>query len=324
MQEKTILQYIKGELSSSERASVLEWIRKDVRHQKIFNVTKAKYIASTINCFDKNDTKVAYESFYKRKNSKKKKKYYPIAAAAILLPLFTWYTFTGSLKNNFWTGTHYQSSAIKTVTTQLGAHKTITLPDGSTVILNSNSDISYAKSFSDSLRIVQLSGEAFFDVKRDTTRPFIVRTDQLKIKVLGTSFNVKSYPVDKSVETTLVTGKVEVLRKANEIPIVLAPSQKAIFDKEKKDIRINEVNSENVVAWKKGKLTFDQTPLKQVVLDLQRKYNVEFVIESDALLKYKYTGEFDNLNLTEVLDFLKLSSSINYKIVKNKIMLNSE
>jgi ferric-dicitrate binding protein FerR (iron transport regulator) len=87
---------------------------------------------------------------------------------------------------------------------------------------------------------------------------------------------------------------------------------------------VDRVDSKNIVAWQEGKLIFDKTPLKQVVLDLNRKYNVEFVIKSDSLLQYKYTGEFDNLTLKEVLELLKISSPINYKYVNNKVMLNSE
>ncbi|MBQ0733265.1 FecR family protein [Aquimarina celericrescens] len=324
MQEKDLIRYIKGEANPNEKQSIIEWIKKDAKHQKQYNILKAQYVASNLDLLDDTETNTAYQHFSSKRAANKKKYYYPVAAIAILLPLFTWYVITFSENNSLVTNTDFLKLDTQSIVTQYGDHKTIVLPDGSTVILNSNSSLTYAKNFSDTLRTVTLTGEAFFDIKRDTTKPFIVHTDQLKIRVLGTSFNVKSYPVDENIETTLVTGKVEVLQKSNEAPIVLAPSQKAIFDKEKKDIRINEVDSENVVAWKQGKLVFDKTPLKQVVLDLKRKYSVEFIIESDSLLDYKYTGEFDNLGLEEVLNLLKLSSSIQYTFKNNKIMLSSE
>ncbi len=323
MQEKNLIKYIKGETNPDETQSVVAWIRKDVEHQKQYNILKANYVASNLDALDDVGINVAYQRFSSKKSENKKRYYYSAAAIVILLPLLTWYTLTFS-ENDSLVNTNFLKSETQRIATKYGDHKTIVLPDGSTVVLNSNSVLKYSKKFSDTLRMVTLSGEAFFDIKRDTSKPFIVKTDQLKIKVLGTSFNVKSYPVDENIETTLVTGKVEVLQQTNEPSTVLAPSQKAIFDKEKKDIRVNKVDTENVVAWRQGKLIFDKTPLKQVVLDLKRKYNVQFVIKSDSLLDFKYTGEFDNLKLEEVLKILELSSSINYKYKNNKIMLNSE
>ncbi len=323
MQEKDLIKYIKGEANPEEKKSIIEWIREDVEHQKYFTILKAKYVASNLDSLDHIDTDLPYKRF-SNKSKKKKAYYYPTAAILILLPLLTWYLFTFSENSLLVDTTNFLEFDTKNIATKYGDQETIVLPDGSTVVLNSNSRLSYSKKFSDSIRTVTLVGEAFFDIKRDTTKPFIVQTEHLKVRVLGTSFNVKSYPKDENIETTLVTGKVEVLQKSNKTPIVLAPSQRAIFDKQKRDIRVNKVDTKNAVAWRQGKLVFDKTPLKQVVLDLKRKYSVEFIIESDSLLDYKYTGEFDNLSLEEVLKLFKLSSSINYKYKNNKVMLNSE
>ncbi|GAA4271681.1 FecR domain-containing protein [Aquimarina gracilis] len=323
MQEKDLIKYIKGETNPNESKSIIEWIRSDGKHQKRFNVLKAKYIASHLDSLNHIDTDLPYKRF-SNKNKKKKIYYYPTAAILILLPLFAWYLFTYSENNTLVDTNNLFHFDTKNIVTKYGDQETIVLPDGSIAVLNSNSRLTYSKKFSDSTRTVTLVGEAFFDIKRDTTKPFIVKTEHLNVRVLGTSFNVKSYPNDENIETTLVTGKVEVLQKSYKSPILLTPSQRAIFDKRKNDIAIDNVDTQKAVAWRQGKLVFDKTPLKQVVLDLKRKYNVEFVIESDSLLNYKYTGEFDNLSLEEVLKLFKLSSSINYKYKNNKIMLNSE
>ncbi|WP_024770058.1 FecR family protein [Aquimarina macrocephali] len=324
MQEKDLIKYIKGDTSPDEKKSVIEWIKKDSEHQKQFNLLKAEYVASTLDSLSDMDVNVQYQRFSSRK-SKKRRYYYAAIAASIIVPFISWYMFTSFPDNNLIVDTtEIFSTTTKHVTTSHGGYKTVVLPDGSTIVLNANSSLTYPNTFTDSIRKVTLIGEAFFDIKRDVTKPFIVTTDHINIRVLGTSFNVKSYPKDEKIETTLVTGKVEVFQQQIEKPIVLEPSQRAVFDKEKSNIKVDRVDSKNIVAWQEGKLIFDKTPLKQVVLDLNRKYNVEFVIKSDSLLQYKYTGEFDNLTLKEVLELLKMSSPINYKNVNNKVMLNSE
>ncbi len=324
MQEKDLIKFIKGEVSFDEKKSIIDWIRKDPEHQKQFNTLKANHIASTLDSSQSVDVDVQYQRFLSTK-SKKKRYYYTAIAASILIPFMMWYTYT-SFPNSklIVTTTDFFNFDTTVATTAHGDHKTIVLPDGSSVILNANSSLKYPIKFTDSIRKVTLIGEAFFDIKKNVNKPFIVNTEKLKIKVLGTSFNVKSYPKDDKIETTLVTGKVEVHQEKIKNPIILKPSQRAVFDKKKINIQVDHVDSKTIVAWQDGRLIFDRTPLKQVILDLNRKYNVEFIIESESLLQYKYTGEFDNLKLEEVLELLKISSPINYKYKNNKVMLNSE
>ncbi|WP_271767725.1 FecR family protein [Aquimarina algiphila] len=325
MQEKDLIKYIKGESDPKEKRIIINWIREDVNHQKRFNIIKAEYIASTLDESENVDIDAVYHRFSSKQTKKKRRRYYISAIASIIIPLMVWYTLTSFPDNDLIVDTtEFLRFDTKTVTTGHGDHKTVILPDGSSITLNADSSLKYPEEFDDDVRKVTLIGEAFFDIQRDESKPFIVQTEHLKVRVLGTSFNVKSYPKDEKIETTLVTGKVEVLQKEQITPIVLEPSERATFDKKKSDIKVDKVDSKNIVAWQEGKLIFDKTPLKQVVLDLNRKYNVEFVITSDSLLQYKYTGEFDNLELEEVLDLLKISSPINYKYLNNKIMLNSE
>ncbi len=324
MQEKDILKYIKGESNSEEKLAVIQWIREDVSHQKKYNLLKARHLSTTLEISDHTDTDIPFKSF-KAQRVKKQKHYYAAAIVAVLLPLFLWQVYTMLSTSNISIQPELISEyRIITVVTEQGDRKEVTLPDGSTIILNSESRISYPEKFSDSTRNVTLSGEAFFDVKKNPNKPLIVKTDLLDVKVLGTTFNIKSYPEDEKIETTLVTGKVEVIHQNREDLIVLEPSQRAVFNKEKSGLTVEDVDSASIIAWKRGKLIFDQTPLKQVVLDLNRKYNTKFVIVSDTLFQYKYTGTFDNLSLIEVLRLLKVSSPLDYEIKNDKVMLKLE
>ncbi|MDY8135801.1 FecR family protein [Aquimarina sp. 2201CG5-10] len=324
MQEKEILKYISGEANEEEQKAVINWIRESIDNQKQYNLLKANYVANTLNASEKVDINKEYQNF-SNKRTKKRKHYYSAIIAAVIIPFFLWQIYDTFPENRIETDSNLISEhQTIEITTKQGDRKRVILPDGSVIILNSESSLTYPTEFSDSTRNVVLIGEAFFDVKKDPKRPLIVKTEHLDIKVLGTSFNVKSYPEDENIETTLVTGKVEVIQQTNENLVVLQPSQRAVFEKAKKNLKVDKVEPNSIIAWKQGKLIFDQTPLKQVVLDLNRKYNKEFVIESDTLFRYKYTGTFDNLSLEEVLKLLKVSSPINYELKNDKVMLKIE
>ncbi|MDO5977643.1 FecR family protein [Flavivirga spongiicola] len=325
MNKKQLLKYIKNDLNSVEKRKTIEWVRKSPENQKVYNVLKAEYIASTF----KDVPNVNSDFFFQRfKNSIKKRKldkfsYIAVSIAIITILIFNFKEVI-SLNNIIPQESTQISQAAPnghfSFITNRGDKKEVYLPDGSKIVLNADSELTYPKEFNDSIREVTLIGEAFFDIKRDENKPFIVNTNSIKIRVLGTSFNVKSYAKDTKVETTLVTGKVELI-KDEETPIVLAPSQKAVFHKKENKLEIEEVKSLDVVAWKDGTLIFNKTPLREVAIDLERKYNIEININSLKLLNYEYTGTFDNLSIYEVLKLLTISSPIKYTIEGKEIFL---
>ena len=152
-----------------------------------------------------------------------------MATAAVVIGLAVCIPYFNNNKNNFLDkGDHYNE-----VVAKRGTKTKIILPDGSQVWLNSDSKLSYGERFNDTIREVSLEGEAYFDVIKDKNRPFIVMTNALNIRVLGTAFNIKSYAQDATIETTLIRGMIEV-RKNNEPAtkkIVLTPNEKLIYNK---------------------------------------------------------------------------------------------
>ena len=206
--------------------------------------------------------------------------------------------------------------------TSIGENKTITLSDGTKVTLNANTTFSYPEKFSEESRDVSLQGEAFFDVAHNPEKPFKVATGNgMNIQVLGTVFNVKSYPEDQNVETTLVSGKVKVVEEQNQKTVVLAPSQRATYVKDADKLIVDNVQTTKFTAWREGKLIYDETPIRQVISDLKRKYKVDISVESPGIMDYKYTGEFDNLGIEQILDLFEVSSPILYKMHNNQITL---
>ncbi|MDD2952125.1 MAG: FecR domain-containing protein [Parabacteroides sp.] len=180
-------------------------------------------------------------------------------------------------------------------TTPMGAQTKVVLPDQSVVWLNAGSTLRYGSDFNRDGRSVQLDGEAYFEVTRDSLKPFIVRSEKLDIKVLGTSFNVKAYGVDEMTDVTLVSGKVNVSLRDEVVhagDVTLTPNRKLSFNKETNKVRVSEVNAKAALSWMDGNLKFSEQPFMSIAKDLERKFNVRIRIESDPLRKEIFSGSF--------------------------------
>ncbi len=227
-----------------------------------------------------------------------------------------------------------------------GSKSQIQLPDGSVVNLNSGSRITYPTSFKDGHRDVYLSGEAFFQVEADVESPFYVHTSDLTVKVTGTEFNIKSYPDSKSIETTLVKGKLQILdkKKKNKTIAVLSPNETAVFKKanfkdedeeETKDIPLNfkehkpiyvknEINTSDTYAWKNNLLVFNNQNFYDLAVRLERWYDVEINIQDKEIANERFTGKFDKETIEQALNALQLIVPFEYEIKKNNITIRNK
>lgn len=314
MNKKTIINFIKGKLSEREEAEVIQWLLKNPEQRKDYEILKAKYVAASLKDKDLG---------FKRSNNTKKRFARLYKYAAIFLVLFSTAIFTVRTINNKEDVT--EETSLVLITTERGERKEVYLSDSTKVILNANSILSYNNTFEGDTREVILKGEAYFDVTENKEKPFIVKTDNgLKVKVLGTAFNVRSYAEDDKVETTLVRGKVRVIEEKDNKVVELQPSQKATFVKSEEKIIVEKVNPENFTSWKEGKLIYNNAPMRQVLSDIKRTFNVEFEVKSPAIYDYKYKGTFDNLNLEQTLELFELSSPIKITKIKNRIVLETK
>ncbi len=237
------------------------------------------------------------------------------------------------------------------VSVEYGSKSQILLPDGTKVKLNSGSKLTYPSSFDDSMRKVQLEGEAFFVVAKETDRPFFVNTSSIAIKVLGTSFNVKSYAEENSIETTLVTGAIEIYNELaaenaqlNKAPIaVLKPMDKATYVKDISAISVsselkipdnmpvlekkagilveNQIETALFTAWKDDVLRFKGEKFEQIAIKLERWYDVKIDIRHKTLKEEYFTGQFDSETVEQALEALKLTAPFRYSITKNEIVI---
>ncbi|WP_300602394.1 FecR domain-containing protein [Niabella sp.] len=215
----------------------------------------------------------------------------------------------------------------ETATTK-GSKSKVKLPDGTVVMLNANSRLSYDEMFKGSTREVTLTGEAFFDVTHDAAHPFIIHTHAGDIKVLGTAFNVKALD-NGFFETTLIRGKVAIrLKEHEDEEILLRPGQKLVTRaKEKKTELLKIVPltiKDSVVAetsWMKNQLFFDDRPLAEIAEELEQHFGVKIIFQSDKARQFRYTGSYNDTDLDQILELLKLSRPFRFHRDKDVIII---
>jgi len=202
-------------------------------------------------------------------------------------------------------------------------HKTrFTLPDGTSVIMNSESTLTYDQSFNENERKVTLTGEAFFDVVKNPNKPFIVETDQIDVTVLGTSFNVKTYRDEATIDVAVKSGHVMVNTKDQKQQVSLLPDYMSTFHINSSELKMHEIiNSNEVFGWTDRNLEFDDTPFNEVTRTLSRWYNVDFVLDEKLNAEEKITAKCGNATLRQVLESLSHTYEFNYEIHDNSIFI---
>lgn len=168
----------------------------------------------------------------------------------------------------------------------------VTLADGTRVWLNSKTQLRFPSYFSKGKRIVELEGEAYFEVTKDSSKPFIVTTGGLEVLVLGTSFNVKAYPGDKVIETTLVEGSVDVALANGNKKLRLEPGEQCRYGVESQNLTKSVVDPRVYTSWKEGVFAFKNTRLEDMMVDLARWYDLKVVFEDEESKELRFTGEF--------------------------------
>ncbi|MBV6643503.1 MAG: FecR domain-containing protein [Cyclobacteriaceae bacterium] len=202
-----------------------------------------------------------------------------------------------------------------------GQKSTIMLPDGTKVILNSESSISYLSNFTGNERLVELTGEAFFDVVRDPAKPFVVKTKSLMTTALGTSFNVDAYP-DGKEEITLVTGKVRVNSHIeSDQSTLLEPGEIAALEFGALNKKLG--SSLNHIKWKDGFIVFQKTPFQEGIMELERWYGVTIDVKNlSANEEPTFTAHIENDNLANVLETLGYAMRFDFRIEGKKVLIN--
>lgn len=198
----------------------------------------------------------------------------------------------------------------------------IQLPDGSKVKLNAGSKLIVPEKFTNDRREVELVGEAFFDIQRDESRPFIVKSGDVDVEVLGTAFNVRAYPEEEDIKVAVDRGRVAVRGKKNADRLVLLPDEMAIYDIKDNASRKSNFNRKAVFSWKDKILYFDQASFDEILIALKKWYGVEFILKGSYDLKKDFSGEYHNKSLQSVLDGLSYVYEFEYEIKDDIVTIN--
>lgn len=314
MNDELIIKYLNSEASEEEAKEVLNWIGESPDNKKEFTDLKKVWALTTTGNADNNNAWL----YFLKNRSKQSPKIINLRfiryAAVFLFILATGSTLYYLLKDFNSANLVYEKNT--TISVPYGQMANVELPDGTKVMLNSGSTLTYKGNFSDGQRFVSLKGEAFFDVTKDIEHPFIVNTQFLDFKVYGTSFNIEVYPEEQMINATLVTGSLGVFDQKNIELYKLTPNHKASFNTLNSKIAINKVNTELYTAWTEGIVTFRNEKLKDIARKIERWYNVKIIINNPKLGDESYYGTImKNKPVDQILEVLQLTCSLKYKII---------
>jgi transmembrane sensor len=261
--------------------------------------------------------KIHYQILLEEKQNNKRRNlwnYYRQAAAFLLIPalLFSvlFYLFSGKPQRTAETWAEINAPD--------GSRVEFFLPDSSRGWLNCGSKLKYPALF-DHRRKVELTGEAFFEIRRRDNSEFTVSVADLDVKVLGTKFNISAYPSDNFTEVVLNEGKVDISGKAGGFSYTMAPGEKVNFNRNSKSLGVKNVETGLYSAWKDGYLILDNEPMGQAISRIERWYNAEIFIQDEILKKYRFKATFRDEPIEEVLRLLALTTPITYKIEERGI-----
>lgn len=192
-----------------------------------------------------------------------------------------------------------------------GKRQKVVLPDGTKVILNAGSYLKYPGQFGKEDRCVNFKGEAYFDVAKNKDCPFIIQSQDYKVRVLGTTFNLNNYEDSEELQLTLCTGKV--LMNFGEEQLKLAPGEQLVLDKTNMHLEREHVNTQNYMLWMQNKLYFNRTPIQEVIRRLERVYNCTIQLDPNFVFNNFLSGTHDNKSLEAVLKSIRLATGIKYK-----------
>ncbi|MDE6347903.1 MAG: FecR domain-containing protein [Bacteroides sp.] len=318
--EALLPRYCEGIATEEERRLVESWIQESEEHRRIVKQMEMLYLAAdTVYVMNKVNTEKALAKVKGKRIGKGKVAWWEWAkrvAAVLFLPLLAAFFVQ-------YYGGKGKVVQMLEARTNPGMTTSLVLPDSTVVYLNSESSLRYPSTFKGSnARKVELSGEAFFEVTKDAKKRFIVATShQSQIEVLGTSFNVEAYEDMPDVSTTLIEGKVNFSFQSDgrRRQVALKPGQKAVYDSSNGAINLHKTSGETETSWKDGKIIFNNTPLKEALYILGKRYNVVFT-QTNVRLDESFTGTFTSQRLERILEYFRLASGIRWRYIDGKEM----
>lgn len=308
MDEIKLVKYLSGELSGTELIEVERWLgtpENKAEFEKIQQIWENAAELENTDLFDAGRSwaglKQRMDSLHMKSVRERNISYRKYAVAASLLIIFGLAAIFFILGNKNRNLIQYTAGNVK-------LEKPYTLPDGSTVYLNRNTNLSFSNDFNKKTRTVSLTGEAFFDVAKNSEIPFIIRTATAEIRVVGTSFNVMAYSHCDSVQVSVQSGIVEMYSKTDkDSRITLAVGNEGTFIKSHRKLVNKKTFDSNSISWKTGQLNFQSADMKYVASVLEHTFGKQIRINSENLKNCRLTVDFNNQSLDTILKVIKVT-----------------
>lgn len=303
--QNIMLRYLNAEATAAEAEALLRWIRESSANEAEFDLIKRLWLDTADAALHRRDVEKAWQHVYAQTVGRKTKivTLFPLkkvmAVAASFLLILSAYYFLNRPAETVWQETLASN-----------ANKQIRLSDGTVITLRKGGKLLLPENFGKSSRQAKLEGEAYFEIKHDSQRPFLVTTSRTIIQDIGTAFLVQSS--DSTEQVTVLEGEVNFASKEKkEQELRLKAGESAVLEQEK--IQRTVVETANLLSWKTHTLRFDNTPLSQVVKDLERYYSIQVQLP-DELRSFQITAEFKNETLEQVLKELHLFTGIQFRM----------
>jgi len=318
-----LIRLFSGEAEPEEKKEIADWLDLSAENKKLYSDLQEIWLSSGIqnnaDDYHLEDAVLKFKNQISKETLNQKKqidfnRFLKYAAILILLL---------SLPLSYYIGTRNNTDdSITTISCAFGDKSSIILPDSSRVWLNSGSKLTFSSDFKNG-RKVSLEGEAFFSVAKDKNHPFRVKTAEVEVEVLGTKFNLKAYPEEKSVSTTLVEGSVNISSKYQST--LMKPDQKLVYDKESKKLVVQELtDTDPETEWKDGRFVFRNESLAELKPKLERWFDVDIVFGDDMVKDRRFTGVLGRESILEAVSYFDLSNFVSCQIQGNKIIINSQ
>ena len=287
-----ITKYFEGEITAAERKLLFSMIQTDEKLRKDFSSVQNLYALSSW-LPNENDEFEAVDKLAAFKHTHCRKKRYPIhilkhaagyAAAICITILSTWMVMNDREPAE-------EMVTYEEFTTPSGQRAMVKLHDGTTVWLNARSTLRYPNHFAREERKVELDGEAFFDVEHNEHKPYVVSTEKLDIKVLGTKFNVFAYKGREEFNTALLEGSVKVYERMNEEKALFMNPNECVELKDNKLVK-RPMGNTDFLLWKEGIYAFDDVPFEDIIKKFELYYDIVITVNNSKLMKYKFSGKF--------------------------------
>jgi len=320
MNENLLLHILANEASDDEKEEFYGLLENNQKEEELFFELKSLWLRTSMD-----ETTVSLDKDFDDlwQKIKEEKQVYRLTFAQEMLKYAAVLLFVlgiGGAAGYFISQQNFEfpETGFQKYTAMRGSVSVVEFPDGTKVWLNSESELLYREDHKGNQRLAQLSGEAYFEVTHRDDCPLIVEVGDILVRDLGTTFNIKAYPEDNYIETSLVEGKADILTQTGKTIVELELGESAMYHSTEKRMELRSITDNVLSAWREGKFVIRDQSLEDIFKELSRWYGIEFQFENNELRDYRFTGNIKKTtSALHVLKMLKATTDFNYRIIEN-------